>query len=80
MTPEEFGKTLKQLHFKKTTSVNGAKGYVTTITRDNGQEFGISCFAAPDMKAKKALDCAWDIMLNRLAQEYGYTGDLNRFR
>lgn len=79
MTKEEFAKKLKTLQFRKVTSVNGAKGYMTTIIRD-GKDFNITCFAGPDMKAKKALDCAWDMMLRRLAQEYGYAGDLAAFR
>ena len=79
MTKEEFAKKLKTLQFRKVTSVNGAKGYMTTIIH-NGKDFNITCYAGPDMKAKRALDYAWNMMLRRLAQEYGYTGDLTAFR
>ncbi len=79
MTKEEFAKKLKTLQFRKVTSVDGAKGYTTTIIRD-GKDFAITCFAGPDMKAKRALDYAWDMMLRHLAREYGYAGDLTAFR
>ena len=79
MTKEEFATKLKTLQFRKVTSANGAKGYRTTIVH-NGKDFDITCFAGPDMKAKRGLDCAWDMILRRLAQEYGYAGDLTAFR
>lgn len=76
MTVEEFSTLLKTLKFKKVTSVNGARGYNTTLK--NGRD--LTCFAAPDMKSKKALDWAWDSMLEHLAKEYDYKGDVTIFR
>ena len=79
MTKEEFAKKLKELKFTKVTSVNGAKGFNTTITLESGKSFDVTCFAAPDMKSKRALDCAWDMMLRNLAEHFGYKGDLTSF-
>ena len=78
MTKEEFAQKLKKLHFTKVTGSDGSRGYTTTIDQ-NGKPYGITVYAAPEMKAKKALDWAWEHMLRRLAEEWGYTESLTAF-
>ena len=80
MTKEEFAKKIKELKFTKTPSANGARGYHTKIPLDNGKSYTMTCSASPDMKSKRALDCAWDMMLRKLADYFGYNGDLTAFR
>ena len=79
MTKEEFAAKLKKQNFRKVTSANGAKGYTTDMPTATGS-YGLTCYAAPDMTGKKALDFAWAQMLRRLAKEWGYNGDLTAFR
>lgn len=80
MTKELFAQKLKTLEFKKVTSANGAKGYLVSVPRADGTEYSFSCYAAPDMKAKKAIDYAWEMILRRVAREWGYEGDITAFK
>ena len=80
MTKEEFAKKITTLKFKKVTSANGARGYLTTITLENGKPFDVACYAAPDMKSKRALDFAWERLMRTLAKRFGYNGDISGLR
>lgn len=79
MSKEEFGKLLRTLQFKKVNHC-GAKGYYTVVPTEDGKGYGITCCSSPDVKAKRALDEAWEMMLKQLATRYGYKGDLASFR
>ena len=78
MTAAEFGKKLKSLDFKKVHHGN-ARGFYTVVMRD-GKEYGITCYGGPDMQIKKGTAYAWDLMLQSLAKEFGYTGSIEQFR
>ena len=79
MTQEEFGRKLKTLEFQKVTTVDGSRGYTTTIQTADGKPYGISFIGAPEMKAKQAFKMARKRILMRLAEEWGYTGSLTSF-
>lgn len=76
----EFAKQLKTIEWKKIRSANGARGYSITIKRPGRSDYGFSVVGSPDDRAQVALKWAKSHIIDRLAQEWGYTGETASFK